>query len=447
MKGSILTEEEAREVVERIVDEAEADDTFVSLSSTAGGNVRFANNLVTTSGEVEDVTVRVTAAFGSRRGTAQTNGIDGEALDDVVRRAQEAARLAPEDPEYVRPLAPVEYPRPDAFFDATAAYGPAERAAAATAAIGQAAQRETLLAGFLESYATALATGSSTGLFGYHPETWLEYTNTARTPDGRGSGWGGVRLHDAGALDAGARARIAAEKALAARESRPLAAGDYPVILEPTAVAVLAGALVGGMSARRAMEGRSYLSAPDGQTRLGEKLLAEAVTIETDPMSPAAPGRPWSTEQLPARRTVWFDRGVVNALQYDRYWARTHGVDPVPSSTNLVLHGQDATVEDLIRGTDRAVLVTRFWYIRSLNPRDLTLTGLTRDGTFWVENGEIRHAINNFRWNESPVRFFAAAEAMSRPERVADQDSVISPSWMPAVRASSFHFASVSQAV
>jgi predicted Zn-dependent protease len=444
---TILSEREAREIADRIMEVASADATIAALSSREGGNIRFANNGVTTSGEVADVTVRVTSAFGTRRGTAESNGVDPEALTVVVRRAEEAARQAPEDPEYVPPLGPVEYLHPQGWFDSTAGYGPDERAAATAGAILEATSREVVLAGFLENYATALATVSSAGLFGYHAETWLEYTNTARTPDGRGSGWAGVRVHDAAALDAAGRARIGAEKARASRETRPLEPGDYPVILESAAVATLAGLLVGAMSARRAMEGRSYLAAPRGGARLGEKLLAGGVTIETDPMNPAAPGRAWSAEQLPARRTIWYDDGIVNSLQYDRYWAQKNNVEPVPLSTNLILQGQNGTLEELIRGTDRAVLITRFWYIRQLNPRDLTYTGLTRDGTFWVESGEIRHAVNNFRWNESPVRFFAAAEAMSRPERVADGDGVINPSWVPAVRASTFHFASVSQAV
>jgi predicted Zn-dependent protease len=183
---AVLTEREAREIVDRIMGAASADATVAALSSREGGNIRFANNGVTTSGEIADVTVRVTSAFGTRRGTAETNVVDPEALTEVVRRAEQAARRAPEDPEYVPPLAPVEYPRPQGWFDSTAVYGPDERAAAAAAAIGAATSREVLLAGFLENYATALATASSTGLFGYHHETWLEYTNTARTPDARG---------------------------------------------------------------------------------------------------------------------------------------------------------------------------------------------------------------------------------------------------------------------
>jgi predicted Zn-dependent protease len=444
---AILTEAEARAIVDTLLDASRADATTIALAAREGGNVRFANNEASTSAELADVTVNVTAAIGTRRGAAETNGVDPEALREVARRAVEAARLAPEDPEYVAPLPASQFPAPAAYHEATASFGPAPRAAAAAAAIAEASARETRLAGFLQSYATALVTANSNGLFGYHPETWLEYTNTARTPDGRGSGWAGVRLHDAADLDAAARARVAVEKAIASRETRPLEPGDHPVILEPAAVAVLAGALVGGMSARRAMEGRSYLSAPGGSTRLGERLLADSVTIETQPLHAHTPGRRWAAEQLPAQHTIWFDRGVVSALQYDRYWAQKNAKDPVPGSTNLILHGQDASLEDLIRDTDRAVLVTRFWYIRSLNPRDLTLTGLTRDGTFWVEGGRIRHAVNNFRWNESPVRLFSAVEAMSRAERVADADWVVTPSQVPAVRASRFHFASVSQAV
>lgn len=444
---AVLTEAESRAVVDAVLEASRADATVVEVGSREGGNVRFANNGVTTAGEVDDATVRVTATFGARSGSASTNALDPDALREVVRRAEAAARLAPEDPEYVPPLEPAEYPRVDAWREPTAAYGPAERAGAATAAIAEAVERDTTIAGFLESWRESSATASSTGLFGWFPWTWLEYTNTVRTPDGTGSGWAGVRLHDAARLDAAARARVAAEKAVAARDARPLEPGDWPVILEPAAVAVLAGALVGQMDARRAMEGRSYLSAPGGETRLGERLLAPIVTIETDPTHPVAPGRPWSTDQAPARPTTWYEEGAVASLRWDRWWAGEHGATPVPASTNLVMAGQDRSLEALIRETERAVLVTRLWYIRPLNARDLTLTGLTRDGTYLVRDGAIVHGVNNFRWNESPVRFFAAAEALSRPERVADEDYAVSPSYVPAVRAGSFHFSSVSRAV
>ncbi|HUP00775.1 MAG TPA: TldD/PmbA family protein [Gemmatimonadota bacterium] len=444
---TVLTESEARRIVSVVLEAARGDATTVSLSSRDGGNTRFARNGVTTAGEVSDATISVTAAFGTRRGTAETNGVDDESLVQVTRRAEEAARLAPEDPEYVPPLEPVEYPDPQGFFESTRDFGPDARANAAAAAIDEAIARETAIAGFVESYAQGLATANSTGLFDYHAQTWLEYTNTVRTPGGEGSGWAGVRLNDAADLDAAVRARIAAEKAIASADARPLAPGDYPVVFEPAAVAVMAGALIGQMDARRAMEGRSYLSGPEGGTKQGERLVAPIVTIETHPLDPAAPGRPWASEQLPARRTAWYRQGVVETLRFDRFWADKEGVEPVPASTNLVMAGGERSLEELIRETDRAVLVTRLWYIRSLNPRDLTLTGLTRDGTFWIEGGRIAHAVNNFRWNESPVRFFARAELLSRAERVADEDWAISPSVVPAVRASAFHFASVSQAV
>lgn len=444
---TILTEREARRIVDAVLARATADATLVQVTSRDGGNTRFAGNGVTTSGEVTDVALTVTSAFGTRSGSAETNGVDDEAITAVVRRAEEAARLAPEDPEYVPPLDPVEYPDPDAFFETTAVYGPSERAEAVSAGISAGGAGDTLVAGFLENHAIAEATANSRGLFGYHPMTWLEYTNTVRTTDGRGSGWAGVRLHDAGALDAAARARVAAEKAVASQTTRPLEPGEYPVILEPTATAVLAGALVSQMDARRAMEGRSYLSAPDGRTKQGERLVSPLLTIETDPLHPEVPGRAWAGEQLPARPTPWYREGTVETLRFDRYWAARNDVEPVPGSTNLVMRGEERSLEELIRDTERAVLITRFWYIRMLNPTDLTLTGLTRDGTFWIENGRIAHAVNNFRWNESPVRLFGRVDALSRPERVANEDWMVSPSLVPAVRASAFRFASVSQAV
>ena len=444
---AILTEREARRIVESVMARASADETIVDLVSREGGNTRFAGNGVTTSGEVANVEVTVTSAFGSRSGTAETNGIDDEAIATVVARAEEAARLAPEDAEYVRPLESADYPRPAAYFESTAAHGPARRADAVAAAIAEGGGRDTTIAGFLENYGVAYATGNSRGVFGYFPMTWIEYTNTVRTPDGAGSGWAGVRLHDAARLDAAGMARIAAEKAIASRTVVPLEPGEYPVILEPVAAAVMAGALVGQMSARRAMEGRSYLSAPEGATKLGEQLLSSRVTIATDPLHAEVPGRAWAGQQLPARATTWYREGRVETLQFDRYWAQRHDAEPVPGSTNLVMEGEDRSLEELIRETERGVLVTRFWYIRTLNPADLTLTGLTRDGTFWIENGTLSHAVNNFRWNESPVRVFERAEALSRPVRVADEDWVLSPSYVPAVRASAFRFASVSQAV
>ena len=444
---TVLSEREARRIVDAVMERATADATIVDLASREGGNTRFAGNGVTTSGEVADVALTVTSAFGSRSGSAQTNGVDDEAIAAVVARAEAGARLAPEDPEYVPPLESADYVRPQAHFESTAAYGPAERAAAVAAAIGEGVARGASASCFLENYETAQATANDRGLFAYLPTTWLEYTNTIRTPDGRGSGWAGVRLHDAAGLDAAAKARVAAEKAVASRTTRPLEPGDHPVILEPTATAVMAGALVIQMNARLAMEGRSYLSAPEGQTKLGQRLLAPIVTIETDPLHRVAPGRAWAGEQLPARPTVWYRSGSVEALQFDRWWAANNGVAPVPNSTNLVMRGEERSLEDLIRETERAVLVTRLWYIRALNPSDLTLTGLTRDGTFWIEGGRISHAVNNFRWNESPVRFFERAEALSRPQRVANEDWAVSPSYVPAVRVSAFRFSSVSPAV
>jgi predicted Zn-dependent protease len=444
---AVLTEREARRIVDTVMERASADATIVNLVSREGGNTRFAGNGVTTSGQLADVDLTVASAWGSRTGAAETNAIDDEAIAAVVRRAEEAARLAPEDPEYVPPLDSAEYLEPPAHFGATAAYGASERAAAVSAAIGEAVEREVGITGFVENYELALATANSRGLFGYFPMTWLEYTNTVRTPDGRGSGWAGVRLHDATALDAAARARVAVEKALASRTTVALEPGDYPVIFEPAATAVMAGALAGQMNARRAMEGRSYLSAAEGETKQGQRLVSPLVTIETDPLHPAVPGRAWAAEQLSARPTVWYREGVVETMQFDRFWAQKNGVEPVPGSTNLIMRGEERSLEELIRDTERAVLVTRLWYIRMLNPSDLTLTGLTRDGTFWIEDGKISHAVNNFRWNESPVRFFGRAEAVSRPERVADEDWSLSPSYVPAVRASAFGFSSVSQAV
>jgi predicted Zn-dependent protease len=446
--GEELTEERAREIVAGVLKASGADETVVTISGRTGGNLRFARNGATTSGEMMNLTVTIAATSGRKTGTSQVNEAGAGALRAAVRRAEEIARLSPEDPEHMPPLPPQRYPAiAAAHVPATARFGAAERARAAEDAIGAAAGRDTVIAGFLENGEVAEATGNSAGNFGFHRRTWLDYSNTVRTPEGRGSGWAATFLADSRRLDASSEARVAAEKALASREPRPLEPGVYPVILEPSAVGSLVGMLLFNMDARNADEGRSFLSAPGEKTRLGEQVLSEKVTIVTDPASPLAPGGAWGAGGVPARKIAWFDRGVVASLDYDRYWAEKQGKEPTPGPLNALMEGEDRSLEELIQATDRGVLVTRFWYIRSVDPRTLLHTGLTRDGTFWVEEGKLRHAVNNFRWNDSAVSVLKEIEMLSRPVPVGDVEYGITPMVLPAVKSPAFTFSSVSQAV
>ena len=242
------------------------------------------------------------------------------------------------------------------------------------------------------------------------------------------------------------------------RQSRASCPRRYTVILEPEAVADLLMFLFFSLNARNADEGRSFLSKPGGGNRLGEKLFADGVTLRSDPFNPRNPGTPWTGGGgeagggrfggggggLPARRTTWIENGVVKSLAVDRYWAKKTNVEPVPLSGGMVLEGSDKSLEALIAETPRALLVTRFWYIRSVNPQTVMVTGLTRDGVWLIENGKVVHPVNNFRFNESPVNLLKNLEATSVAVPAGSEFSAIT---VPAIRAHDFHFTSKSDAV
>jgi predicted Zn-dependent protease len=193
-------------------------------------------------------------------------------------------------------------------------------------------------------------------------------------------------------------------------------------------------------NARTADEGRSFLSKPGGKNKLNEKIVDERVTIYTDPLDPNLPGSTWTDEGLPRKRTEWIQNGVVKKLYYDRFWAREKGTEAVAFPTGIIMQGGNASLDELIKGTERGVLVTRLWYIRAVDPQTLLYTGLTRDGTFYIENGQIKHPVKNFRFNESPVIMLNNLEALGKAERVDGN-------LIPPMKIRDFTFTSLSDAV
>jgi predicted Zn-dependent protease len=200
-------------------------------------------------------------------------------------------------------------------------------------------------------------------------------------------------------------------------------------------------------NARAAEEGRSYFSKPGGGTRLGEKVFDDSVTLRSDPTDPRVPGSPWAGGGLPARKTVWIENGVVRNLTRDRYWAKQTGREPVPFSGSVVLEGGSGSLDELIARTERALLVTRFWYIRSVNAREGVVTGLTRDGVWLVEKGKIAYPVNNFRFNDGAIRLLQNVDAMSAPYPTGSGGSFFSAAMLPAIRARTFLFTSKSDAI
>jgi len=436
-----FTEAQARELLTRALKLSKAEACEINIGGTAGGNIRYARNSVSTAGATEDSTFVVQSFFGLKNGTATANQFDDVTIERVIRQSEELARLAPDDPESMMPLGPQSYtPVPAAYSEATAAITPEYRATVAESSIGPAKEAGCVAAGFLQDNGSWQAMANTAGLFAWHRQTGLNFSVTMRTEDGTGSGYVERDVNDVARFDGGAASRLAAQKAAASREARAIEPGKYTVIMEPTAAVDLLQPLVFSLNARQADEGRSPLSKAGGGTRLGEKLVDEAVSLTSDPSHPDIPTAPWNGDGRPRAPTTWIDKGVVKNLFYSRYWAQKQGKPATPFPANIIMAGGSASLEDLIKDTARGVLVTRFWYIRFVDPQTLLLTGLTRDGTFYIENGQIKHAVKNFRFNESPIIMLNNVDALGRPERA--QGNLI-----PPMRIRDFTFTSLSDAV
>ena len=443
-----LSRAEAEALAKRVLSFATADETRVTIASGSRGNTRFAENQVSTAGDNFNTTVVVRSVFGRRAGTAVTNRLDDAALRITVQNAERIARLAPEDPEFMPELGPQTYAEPVGWSEATANLDPEGRAAAVSAITGPVAAADAVATGYLETMAGSTAIANSRGLFAYARDTDVALTTTVRTKDGSGSGWAGAAHNDWSRI---APAQLGAHALDKARKSaNPVAVepGRYTVVLEPTAVGNLVQLIGFALDARSADEGRSFFSRPGG-TKIGMKVVDERVTLITDPLDPEAAANTFTGEGLPVPRTVWIENGVVRNLSYDRFWAQRQGVAPSPGGGSLRMSGGNSSLEEMIASTDRGILVTRFWYIRPVDPRTILYTGLTRDGTFLIEKGKVTRAVKNLRYNESPIFMLNNIEAMGRPVRVSASESGSAGGAVvvPPLKVRDFNFTSLSDAI
>ena len=442
----ILTEAEAKALLTKVLSYSKADACEVNISGSDGGNVRYARNEVSTSGSLTNKNVVVQSAFGKKLGVATINEFDDASLEKVVRRSEELAQLAPENPEYMGVLEPQTYLKANGFFESTASVTPDKRADAVAKSLQLTREKNVVAAGFLQDTYGYQAMMNSKGLFAYYPSTGVNFSLTVRTPDGKGSGYVARGYSDFTKLDTAEATRIAMLKAQGSAEARAIEPGKYTVILEPTAAAVLLENIFFRMDARSADEGRSYFSKQGGKSRLGDKIVDERVTIYSDPTNAELPASPWSGDGRPQEKTMWIEKGVVKNLSYSRFWAQKQGKKAVPGPNNVIMDGGNQSLEDMIKSTQRGILVTKLWYIRSVDPQTILLTGLTRDGTFFIENGKIKYPVKNFRFNESPIIMLNNLESLGKPERVvsteSDQNYLI-----PAMKIREFTFTSLSDAV
>ena len=452
----VLTRAECEDIVQRGLNLSKADACRIAIGSSYQTNLRFADNQMSTSGISDDASITISSVVGKKRASVTTNDISPEGLARAVAQSEALARLSPDDPELMPELGPQQYASIPAWFDSTANLSAEDRAKAALTALEPARRANDLtVAGFIDCSASATALGTSAGLFAYHRSTGANYTLTVRTNDGTGSGWIGADENDFAKIDFRGIATRAIEKSRASRNPQAIEPGRYTVIFEPQAVSDLIGSVRGAMNARAAEEGRSPFSVrgPGGSngTKLGARIMDARVTLLTDPADPQILGAPFDGDGLPQGRQVWVENGVLKQLAYTRVWAQRKGVTPTGGAGGgfgggggggLKMMGGDSSIEAMIASTERAVLVTRLWYLRAVDQRTLVYTGLTRDGTFLVENGKVARSIKNFRFNDSPLFLLNNLEAVGQSVRVAEGGAVV-----PALKARDFSFTSLSDAV
>jgi len=443
----MLTREEALKICETVLGHAKAagaEDANVSLQSSIESHARFADNRITTSGRAEDLDITATVWIGRRRGAATGNDTGADALKRMAEEAMQIARVSPVQREYLPTLGPLEYAENRGFAAATADIDLDARARSLDAVLAACRAAKVTGAGFHVARASATAAATANGNRRYFRSSQADFSVTARSDDGSGSGYFAGDHFDLARLDARRIADQAVGKALRSRQPKPIEPGVYPVILEPQAVSDLLGFLTNSFNARTADEGRSAFSAKDGKTRVGEAIFNNRLNLYSDPMHPELPAVPSTSEGIPASRLSLVKAGVIENLEYQRFWAQERQREPTPGPVNYILEGSQpgTSLDDMIKGMARGLVISRFWYVRLVDPRTLVCTGLTRDGLWWVENGQIRYPVRNLRFNQSVLAMLAPwnVEAIGTPQR-------LSPFMVPPLKLGSFTFTSISDAI
>ncbi len=435
----LTSREEFRFLADLVLTRSTGDDTLVTVHDQQGGTTRFANNQIVQNVNTRRGTLAVTVAFGKRRGTASSTDFTAGSVQDTLARAERIARLSPEDPEYLPPPPPFHVPARPTARPETEAAGPIRRLEYANEAIGQCRMENMTAAGLVTSSSASVGIAAGTRLFAFEERTDARFSVTVQAGDA--TGWSAAAHRSIDHLRIQERTLSAIHKAKLSRDSRELAPGRYPVILEPAAVAGLWSHLIWCLDAKSYEKGTSPVA-----HHLGQRIVDERLTLENLPGHADLFGVGFTDEGLPSDPAVWIERGVLRQLSYDRFTAAKYGIGSIPTleSPCVSLTGTARTqAQDLIKLADRAILVTNFWYVRPVNPMDLTLTGMTRDGTFLVEQGEIVAPLKNFRFHDSPLTAFQQVDAWTGPlEAVTSETGKM---LVPAVLLPSFRFSSVTR--
>lgn len=450
----MYSREEVKAITDKVIDMAKADAVEVEFNGGERSATRFANSNITANMVQFDRNVAITVYAGNKSGTATVRDFDDETLKQAVADARKRAEEARESQDAPVLLGPQDYEPVDAALPSGVNYGPAERAKAVRQSLDICAKKGVLGSGYIPKVYQTTCSANSKGLFAYYQYAEASFILTARTKDGGGSGWAGITgVKDTSLIDPVQLTETAADKALKSQKPRALEPGRYSVILEPRPAARFLSLMLGLFTART-VEGAvgNYFSGKErGTTKVGEKLFSEQFTLKSDIGNPILRQSPIGTDGSPARDVTWVEKGVLKNLYYDRQWATRQKKEMTPSSTNnsLVMEGSDQSIADMVKNTRRGLLVTFFWYIRPVDQPTLLNTGMTRDGLFLIEKGEIVGPVQNFRWNMSPIVGFNNLTAVGKPVPIHTGEAYDGPgtALVPPVRIEDFYMTSVSPAV
>jgi PmbA protein len=443
----LLSDAEMRRIAEKIFKLSDADETEVEIGMVSDALTRFANNTIHQNVAEQVLSVSVRTVLDGRTARATTNKTDEESLRRVVAASKALARSQPRDPNLLPMNGPQKYGKVARFFENTAYATPADRARAVARVADMAEKNKQTAAGIFTTGVTQSAIANTNGLFASHRQTRAEFSITILESDS--SGWAKANAPDLSRIDPVALAKSAGEKSAASRKPSEAAPGKWIVILEPAAVLDLVGFLFYDFAGTAVADQRSCFN-----KRMGKRVMGENITLHDDVYHPLQSGLPFDGEGIPRQKVLLVEKGVPSNLVYARATAKKMKAKPTghgfslpndygEAPMNLVFSGGDSSVDEMVRSTERGVLVTRLWYIREVDPYEKVLTGMTRDGTFLVQNGRVAGGIRNFRFNQSILEMLSNVELLGAAVRSAGEESF--EMVVPPMKVRDFHFSEVTK--
>jgi len=444
---TIASPAELKRIAERVLKLSDADETEVEIDATTDALTRFANNTIHQNVAEKIRSLSVRAVVDGRTARATSNKTDEESLRRVVASAVSLARNEPENPDLLPMLRPQKYRKVSRFFAATASTTPEDRARAVARVCKMAERAKQTAAGIFASGETESVTANSRGLVASYRQTRAEFSVTMLEKDS--SGWAKANSPDIRTINPEALALSASQKAADSREPREIEPGHYTAILPPAAVLDLVGFLFYDFAGTAVLDKRSCFTG-----RIGKKVLGENITLWDDVYHPLQSGPAYDGEGLPRQKVLLVDRGVVKNLVYSRATARKMKTSPTghgfslpneygEAPMNLVFEGGNTSIDEMVRTTERGILITRLWYIREVDPYEKILTGMTRDGTFLIEDGRTSGGLRNFRFNQSMIEMLSNVEMLGAAVRAAGEESF--EMVVPAMKIANFHFSEVTK--